>query len=170
MKDDLLTWLSGVLRPEDVEAFEERLFSDDALRDEALLLLAVRDGLRSMAAEGPIVPVLTAAELKALRKHAKVTEHHPRGGVIQSRIQDEDFVAAFVPIASVPERLHVLFCTPAGEPYFRVHDAPFDPESREVIILCKRHVALEAGRLIVRVVNDGEAVLGEVAIEDLGPP
>jgi hypothetical protein len=165
MNELLLRYIAGALPPDEEAALEARLFDDEELTAHASRLLAVRDALRAMAGEGPLVPVVTAEELRALGERVKVTEHHPSGGVVRSHITDEVFVAAHIPLRAPASRVHVSFCTPEGHAYFRVHEAPFDPASGEVIILCERHVAIATGRLTIRVVDDAGALLAEVPIE-----
>jgi hypothetical protein len=53
---------------------------------------------------------------------------------------------------------------PKAFPYFRVHAAPFDPGPREVIILCERHVAMTTRRLLIRVRDEHDAVVGEMRL------
>ncbi len=168
MNDDLVRYVSGILESSREEDFEQRLFEDSALARDVCQLFAVRDALRALCAQGPVVPVVRAAEFAALALTMRVTEHHPVGGHVVTRIGDEEFVAAHVPFSGADvSRVHVLFCTPAGVPYFRVNEAPFDRGASEVVVFCKRHVAIAAGTLIVRVVDDDERVLGEVSIANV---
>ena len=161
----LLQWFSGAATRLEDEAFEERLFTDDTLAIEAAHLMRVRDALRALEADGGIVPVVLEDELRTLAARVKVTEHHPRDGRIESHIVDEHFIAAHIPVhAPVDTRVHVEFCTPEGFAYFRVNEAPFDATRGEVVILCKSHVARNAGTLRVRVVDDDARVLADVAI------
>lgn len=158
----LLEWFAG----ESDDAFEERLFSDDALCVEAAHLMQVRDALRALAAQGAIVPVVVASELRAMAARTKITEHHPIDGHIESHITDEEFIAAHVPLNAAAKRVHVEFCTPEGFAYFRVNEAPFDAASGQIVVLCKSHVALSTAALRVRVVDDEARVLAEVTIQN----
>lgn len=180
--DGLLAWFAGAGDESNAsdehgtvaafEAFEARLFDDPAFAAQCARLLDMRDALRALAAQGALVPIVRAAELRALSQTTKVTEHYAREGRIESHITDEEFIAAHVPVApsarddNATRRVHVEFCTVEGFPYFRVNEAPFDPESGEIILLCKAHVALAQGALRVRVIDDDARILAEVAIEN----
>jgi anti-sigma factor RsiW len=164
--DLLLRYVTGDLADDEEAAFEARLFEDEALAKDAARLWMVRELLRGMGARGPIVPVVTDAELRALRARVVITDHHPRDGVITSRIGEEDFVAAHVPLQTDAARVHVVLLTADGEPYFRVHEAPWERGAGEIILLCHREVAVATGRLHVKVVDDADAELAAVIIEN----
>jgi hypothetical protein len=165
----MLAWFCGEAADEadeaDAEAFEERLFADDARAAEAAQLMHVRDALRALAAQGAIVPVVLEDELRGVAARVKVSEHHARDGRIEAHITDEEFIAAHIAVdAAHVGRVHVEFCTPEGFAYFRVNEAPFDPARGEIVVLCKSHVARSSGTLRVRVLDDDARVLADVSI------
>ncbi len=165
MKDDrLLAYLAGTLDPAAAEAFEEELFTDEALAHDAARFTAIFDLLRERARSTPLSPVITKDELTALEERYRVRKHRPVDGAIHSRIADEDFVVGILTLDELPNRIHLVICTPDGVPYFRVNDAPFDREAREVVVLCEREVALSRSALLVRVLDDHDGVLASVAI------
>jgi hypothetical protein len=147
-------YLAGVDADGSEQELEERLFQDEALMRAADWLLELRAALRDLSAGGPVVPVVTAAELAALAVQHRVREFVPVEQTIDASVAREvEFVAARLPIQLGGARsIDVELCTPAGVPYFRVHEAPYDPASNEVIVLCHRHVALAAAnlRLVIR--------------------
>ena len=167
MDEALLRYVTGALSQEDDDTFAARLFDDPILVADAARMMRVIDALTTMAAEGPLVPVVVAAELQALRTKHVVSDYTAQNNMILSRIESEDFVAAHIPLSTSRARIDVIFSTRDGVPYFRVCDAPFDPASGEVIILCERHVALATGKLHVRIVDEDDTSLAEVTIEDV---
>lgn len=165
MTSTFTAWLTGDLDDDASDAFEERLFDDPALAIEATRVLAIVDGLRGLAAQGPPSPVITEAELAALAGRARIVEHRPVDGRIVAEITDEDFVVArILAPADDTRRLEVQFCTPAGDAYFRVVDAP--RAGPEILVVCSAHVAREAGTLRVRVVDDRGTIWSEALIEN----
>lgn len=48
------------------------------------------------------------------------------------------------------ERLDVEICAADGVPFHVVRDAPFDPASGEVLVLCHRHTAVSNPELLFR--------------------
>lgn len=168
MSDELHRYLAGAMAADEDAAFEERLFDDPGVAEEARRAMAVRSALREMARRGPLVPVLHPSEVARFVATASATEHHPVGGHIRSSIADEAFVIAHVPadLAGV-ERVDVQFCTAEGVPYFVVRDAPFADD--EVVILCESHVARTTAKLRIRVLDPAGVLRGEVSIEDVPP-
>jgi hypothetical protein len=166
VNDRLLAYVSGALDPTEEEAFEEALFNDEKLADDAAGLVTKLDTLRFMAKDGPLTPVVTDAELRALEAKSRVMRYRPIEGAVRSRLRDEDFAVVQILLEAEPERVHVLFCTTEGIPYFRVNDAPFERSSREVLVLCKREVAIAHGSLIMKVVDDRDVVLASVVVDN----
>lgn len=164
MSDPLARYLAGQLTAEDEDALELALFEDVAWSCAAERVVEVCTMLRSMAARGPLVPVVTAAQLQALGH--TVTQHHPKHGVIHTHIAQEAFVAAHLPVDASSGRLRVEFCRPDGVAYFCVQDAPFDPGSGKLIILCEGHVAKTTGSLLIRALNANNELVGQVRIEN----
>lgn len=166
MSEALARYVSGALDPSEEAAFEARLFTEETLAREAQRLMRLVATLRAMVAEGAWVPAVLDDELQAYRRRGEVREATPRDGKLAVEIGAADFVCARIPVASgsTGPRVHLEFCTAEGVPYFRVHEAPFDPTSGELIVLCKSHVARAAGDLIVRVVDDDENVLGQAVL------
>lgn len=151
--DAVLGYAFGTLDATEDADVERRLFDDPALLDAAMHLLGMRDVLCAMAQAGPVVPVITPAELTALASTRHVWQWRPPGTGGTSRLPPEaEFVAARLPVdLSGADRLDVEILDIAGNAYFRTHEAPFDRASGEVIVLCQRHVALAAGVIGVRV-------------------
>ncbi len=161
--NEVLRYLSEEMSDDEAEAFEARLFDDDALALDARRVVEVRAGLRARAALGPLLPVIDARALASLRATRKLSEHHPQDGVIDVAFADEAFVIAHVPVDLADARtIDVAFCSTDGAPYFRAHDVPFAETG--VIVACEAHVARAAGTLRVRITDETGRLRVEVVL------
>lgn len=165
MNDELLEYLAGAMSGPREEDFERRLFDDASLLDAASRAVDLLDGLRALSAQGPPVPIVSESALAALTRTAHVTMHEPVDGRVVAHLAGQDFVAARVP-ADLGDARHVdvLFCTPEGTPYFRVHDAPFT--SAGLLVVCSAHVARATPLLFLRVVDERGGTRAELCIEN----
>jgi hypothetical protein len=151
------------------DSAEEQLFEDPQLASAAAWVMELREGLKQVAAVGPPVPVLTPSELAALRRSRAVVVLEPGSSPADTVLAPEvELVAGRLPIALGDARsIDVEFGSARGPTHFRVHEAPFDPGSNVVIVLCSRHVALAAGDIRVSVRDERGALRGEFVLPAL---
>ncbi len=157
-------YLGGELDAEAEATFERHLFDEPELAQAAAWLLHVGDALVAHAAAGPLVPVLTSAELDAIEAAGtRVLHCRSENGSLHATIpSDVELVIARLELdLHDVERVDVAFVSPAGVAYWMVHEAPIARDRREVIVACSAHVALATGDLRIRVTDLDGRVRGD---------
>jgi hypothetical protein len=162
-------WL-GDLAPDDEERVEEHLLGcapcSERLRD----LVALTQGVRTLAADGLIRAVVTSAFLESLVAEGLAVREYrlvPGGRVECTVTPADDLVAAHlrVDLRDV-ERVDLVRCDAEGREETRLDDIPINASTQEVVLLERmdRVRALPACVKRVKLVGHeatGERLLGE---------
>jgi hypothetical protein len=154
---------------DDAEAaqLEEQLFADPELAREAAWLDELGGAVRELSAMGPLIPVITPAQLAVLRASGPmVMDCRPEQGTVNARIgPGVELVAARLPVSLEGVRtLDIELARPDGTVYYRAHDAPFEPHAAEVVLLCERHVTLAAADIRVRLKDQHSKLRAEFVL------
>jgi hypothetical protein len=162
------SYAAGMLDDATAEQVEKQMFEDPQFRAAAALVIDLIDGLRELAIRGPLLPILTLTELETLRRKRRVLvgDVDSNGELLVVIPSDVEFVAARLRIdLHDAVRVDVAIGKPDGPPYFITREAPFDPDSGELVVLCNSHVARAAGRIRVVVTDERDRVRGQLILD-----
>jgi hypothetical protein len=146
-------WL-GDLPEQDEWKAEEHYLGCQQCADQLFRLAGVAAALRAWHRSGRGQVVVTEAALAALRAAGQqLLELRLTAGQTPNQPfpPEIDFVVARLAgdLAAV-ERLDLELSSGDGLPFYSVRDAPFDPASGEVLVLCERHLAASHSTLLFR--------------------
>ena len=163
-------WLSALPSSEE-EAVEEHLFGCDHCGARLGEVIALAEGIRSLAREGSLRMVVSDAFLKrAAEKGLRVREYAPPpGGAVQCTVTAEDdiLIGRLAANLSGVKRVDLCICNERGIEQLRLVDIPFPAGAgsvayQESITVMRGAPAL---KLIARLVSvdeaGGERLLGE---------
>ncbi len=165
-------WL-GVLGSTEEEPIEEHLMTCDRCGDRLREVIALAEGLRTLARSGSLVvvisePVITRAEEmgQRIRQYAP-----PPGGSVQCTVSADDdlLVARLAADLSGAKRVDLSWCDDQGVELLRMSDIPVRGDTGTV--LCQQSITMakasSSNTLIARLVSvdlaGAERLLGEYA-------
>ena len=161
-------WLGALAGPEE-EAVEEHLFDCDQCGARLREVIALAEGVRSLAREGCLRMIVSDTFLRrAAEKGLHVREYAPPpGGVVQCTVTAEDDILIGRLAADLrgAKRVDLCICDEHGAEQFRLADIPIGASTvayQESISFWK---AAPTSKMIVRLVSidvaGGERLLGE---------
>ena len=163
-------WLAGLASSEE-EAVEEHLLGCERCGARLREVIAVAEGVRSLAREGSLRMIVSDAFLqRAAEKGLRVREYAPPpGGSVQCTVRAEDdiLVGRLAVNLSGAKRVDLCVCDERGVEQRRLPDIPVSPEAgsvayQESITFAK---AAPNTKMIMRLValdeSGGERLLGE---------
>jgi hypothetical protein len=163
-------WLAALAKPEE-EAVEEHLLECDWCGARLRELIALAEGLRSLAREGSLRMIVSDAFLsRAAEEGLHVREYAPPpGGGVQCTVTEEDdiLIGRLAADLSGAKRVDLCICDERGIEQLRMPDIPVHTGAssvvfQESIIVAK---AMPTQKMIARLVTIDEAgregVLGE---------
>jgi hypothetical protein len=163
-------WLAA-LASSDEEAVEEHLLGCDRCVARLRELIALAEGVRSLAREGSLRMIVSDAFLqRAAEKGLRVREYAPpSGGGVQCTVTAEDdiLIGRLAANLSGAKRVDLCVCDEHGVELGRLPDIPVNPAAgsvafQESITFAK---AAPTSKMIMRLValdeNGGERLLGE---------
>jgi len=163
-------WLAVLPGPEE-EAVEEHLLGCDRCGERLREIIALAEGIRSVAREGSLRMVVSNVFLKrAAEAGLRVREYAPPpGGAVQCTVTAEDdiLIGRLAANLSGAKQVDLCICDERGVEQFRLSDIPLHPGAssivyQESITLMKAAPTL---KMIVRLVTfdeaGGECLLGE---------
>lgn len=163
-------WLAALPRSEE-EAVEEHLFGCDQCGARLSEVIALAEGVRSLAREGSLRMVVSDAFLKrAAEEGLRVREYAPPpGGGVQCTVTAEDdiLIGRLAANLSGVKRVDLCICNERGVEQLRLVDIPLPPGASSVAYQESITVmrAAPALKLILRLVTfdeaGGERLLGE---------
>jgi hypothetical protein len=163
-------WLAALASPEQ-EAVEEHLFECDACGARLREVIALAEGVRSLALEGCLRMVVSDVFLERLAAEGlHVRQYAPLpGGGVQCTVTAEDdiLIARLVANFSGANRVDLCICDERGVEQLRLPDIPFRSWASSVALQESITFAKAAPthKMIARLVTfneaDGERLLGE---------
>jgi len=156
-------WLGQLPQPEE-DAVDEHLFSCDACGDRLREVIALAEGLRSLAREGSLRMIVSDAFLqRATAEGLRVRQYTPAaGGSVQCTVTAEDDLL----IGNLPVDLHgaarvdLSICDSLGREQFRLPDIPVNPAAN--------HVALQESITMAKAAPSNTLIMRLVAVEHDG--
>jgi hypothetical protein len=129
-------WVAALPASEE-EAVEEHLLACDECGARLREVIALAEGVRSLAREGSLRMVVSDTFLKrATEEGLRVRQYAPpSGGGVQCTVKEEDdlLVARFAAGLSEAKCVDLCLCDERGVEQFRLPDIPVDPEAGSVI-------------------------------------
>jgi hypothetical protein len=163
-------WLAALASPEE-EAVEEHLFECDQCGSRLREVIALAEGVRSLALEGGLRMVVSDAFLECAAAEGLHVRQYapPPGGGLQCTVTAEDdiLIARLAANYSGAKRVDLCICDERGQEQLRLPDIPFHPGASSVVLQESIPFAKAAPthKMIARLVTfdeaDGERLLGE---------
>jgi hypothetical protein len=163
-------WLGALTKPEE-EAAEEHLFTCDDCGARLSEVIALAEGVRTIAREGSLRMVVSESFLKrAAEEGLRVRQYAPpAGGGVQCTVTAEDdfLVARLAANLTGAKRVDLCLCDERGVEQFRLPDIPVHSGTGSVVYQESINFAkaMPTSTLIARLVTfdqaGGERLLGE---------
>jgi len=165
-------WLGVLPQPEE-EAVEQHLLECDRCGDRLRDIIALADGVRSLAREGSLRMVVSDAFLeRAAADGVRIRQYaSPQGGSVQCTITADDdiLIGRLAADLSGAGRVDLCLCDERGVEQLRLPDIPHRPGASSVVYQesIAYAKALPTTTMVMRLVavgdTGGERVLGEYA-------
>lgn len=163
-------WLAALAQPEE-EAIEEHLFACDECGTRLRTVIALAEGVRTIAREGSLRMVVSDSLLeRAAQRGMRVKQYTPpAGGGVQCTVTPEDdlLVARLAADLTGAQRIDLCLCDERGAEQMRLADIPVHSQGSEVIyqesITHAKNLptCTMIARLVAREEAGGERLLGE---------
>jgi hypothetical protein len=166
--DELARFWLDELPEREAVALEDHVFECAACDGSLRRFAAIAQGLRATLAMRDLPPLLTPAELAALRARGmRVDVEHLAPGATSKRPVDpslDGLVWILHAELTATARVDLEICDPEGVRLLLLPDAPVDRDTQSVILACSRHTAEVAPASIIRLL-DGATALAEYRLE-----
>jgi len=162
-------WLAE-LSPTEESAVEEHIFSCEDCTRQLQSVIALAEGIRTLARQGNLGMVVTREFLDRLaREGLRAREYAPQaGGAVACTVtaQDDLLIGRLAADLTGIERVDVALCDPSGAERQRLQDIPFRAGLSEVMLNYPIGLARQSGpdvlvMKLLAVTSQGERLLGE---------
>jgi len=162
-------WLAE-LSPTEESAVEEHIFSCEDCTRQLQFVIALAEGIRTLARQGNLGMVVTREFLDRLaREGLRAREYAPQaGGAVACTVtaQDDLLIGRLAADLTGIERVDVALCDPSGAERQRLQDIPFRAGLSEVMLNYPIGLARQSGpdvlvMKLLAVTSQGERLLGE---------